>query len=272
MMKAYRLGVLGAGNMGMAIARGAVRSGLYDAGDVLLFNRSAEKRDTHAAEGFAVTADYTAVYTSCQQVILGVKPQNFAEILPVLAAAAPDEKPLMISIAAGVSFGRLERALGEDCAIVRAMPNTPLLLGEGATALVGNRAVTPEQMDSVRTLFASMGTVAVFEEEHALNDVIPYNGSAPAYLYFFADAMAQSAAQHGIDAQKALELFCQTMIGSAKMLLETGKTPAQLIDAVCSPGGTTIEAIRVLEAQDLRGILAEASDRCIARAYELGKE
>ena len=116
-----------------------------------------------------------------------------------------------------------------------------------------------------------MGVTVVFDEERMLNEVIPYAGSAPAYLYTFADAMIQSAGQHGISEDDALTLFCQTMIGSAKMLLQRDKTPAELIRAVCSPGGTTIEAMKVLEARGLYDILAEASDKCIARAYELGK-
>ena len=123
----------------------------------------------------------------------------------------------------------------------------------------------------VRALFDTMGVTVVFDEEHMLNEVIPYAGSAPAYLYTFADAMIQSAVQHGISEDDALTLFCQTMIGSAKMLLQRDKTPAELIRAVCSPGGTTIEAMKVLEARGLYDILAEASDKCIARAYELGK-
>ena len=268
-MERYRLGILGAGNMGMAIARGAVRGGFFAGGDILLFNRSEEKRAAHAAEGFAVTGDYAALYAACERVVLGVKPQNFDELLPVLAGCGA--KPLVISIAAGVTFAKLEGALGKDCPMVRVMPNTPLMLGEGATALVGNRAVSAEQVEEVRALFASMGQAAVFDREDALNDVIPYNGSAPAYLYFFADAMVKSAVQHGIAERDALELFCQTMIGSAKMLLAGDKTPAELIRAVCSPGGTTIEAIKVLEERGLADILAEASDKCIARAYELGK-
>lgn len=264
----YRLGVLGAGNMGMAIARGAVRGGILSAEEIVLFNRSEEKRAAHRAEGFAVSGDYCELFCSCERVILGVKPQNFAEILPVLAQTGC--KPLVISIAAGVTFAKMQAELGADCPIVRAMPNTPLMLGEGATVLVGSSAAPAQQMEWTRALFASMGSVAVFDREDALNDVIPYNGSAPAYLYLFADGMVKSAAQHGIPEREALRLFCQTMIGSAKMLLESGRTPEELTREVCSPGGTTIEAVQVLRRRGLEDILAEASDRCIARAYELG--
>ena len=269
-MKTYRFGVLGAGSMGTAIADGAVRAGLFAPSEVLLFNRSEEKREANRARGYAVTGDYTEVYTACDMVLLAVKPQNFDEILPALAACQ-GEKPLVVSIAAGVTFAKMEAALGADTAIIRVMPNTPLMLGEGATQLVKNAAAAAEQLAQVRALFDTMGVTVVFEQERMLNEVIPYAGSAPAYLYMFADAMVQSAVRHGISGDDALTLFCQTMIGSARMMLQGDKTPAELIKAVCSPGGTTIEAMRVLEERGLYGILAEANDKCIARAYELGK-
>nr|WP_297174533.1 pyrroline-5-carboxylate reductase [uncultured Agathobaculum sp.] len=269
-MEKYRFGVLGAGNMGFAIAAGAVRAGLFRPDEVLLFNRSAEKREKHRQAGYAVTDDYAALYAGCEIVLLAVKPQNFDEILPVLALNAV-AKPLVISIAAGVTFRKMQAALGVDTPIIRVMPNTPLMLGEGAAQLVKNEAASEAQLSSVRALFDTMGVTVVFDKEDMLNEVIPYAGSAPAYIYAFADAMVQSAAEHGISEDDALMLFCQTMIGAAKMMLRRDKSPAELIAAVCSPGGTTIEAMRVLQARGLRGMIAEASDKCIARAYELGK-
>lgn len=269
-MKAYRFGVLGAGNMGMAITEGAVRADLLMRDQVLLFNRSEDKRAANRARGYAVTGNYTEIYTGCETVLLAVKPQNFDEILPVLGKCEGG-KPLVVSIAAGVTFAKIERALGADTPIIRVMPNTPLMLGEGATELVKNAAATDAQLAQIRALFDTMGVTVVFDREDMLNEVIPYAGSAPAYIYAFADAMVKSAQSHGIGQEDALKLFCQTMIGSAKMLLEGGKTPAELIRAVCSPGGTTIEAMRVLETCGLADMLAQANDKCIARAYELGK-
>lgn len=270
-MKRYKIGVIGAGNMGMAIAAGAVRAGLCVPAETLLFNRSAEKRAARAAEGYAVTDDYPALYGACDTVLLGVKPQNFDEVLGALRAVRTNPKPVVVSIAAGVTFGKIEAALGADCPIIRVMPNTPLVLGRGASALVKNAAATAAQLDAVRGLFDHMGVTAVFEQEDMLNEIIPYNGSAPAYVYAFADAMVRSAAQHGIREDDALRLFCETCIGACELLLQSGKTAEQLTREVCSPGGTTIEAVNILKARGLADILAEASDRCIARAYELGK-
>ena len=147
-MKKYKFGVLGAGNMGTAIAEGAVRAGRFAPEQVLMFNRSEEKRAAHAAKGYAVTGDYTEVYAESEIVLLAVKPQNFDEILPNLAKYE-GEKPLVVSIAAGVTFAKLEGALGADTAMIRVMPNTPLMLGEGATQLVKNAAATDKQLSSV---------------------------------------------------------------------------------------------------------------------------
>ena len=259
-MKKYKFGVLGAGNMGTAIAEGAVRAGRFAPEQVLMFNRSEEKRAAHAAKGYAVTGDYTEIYAESEIVLLAVKPQNFDEILPNLAKYK-GEKPLVVSIAAGVTFAKLEGALGADTAMIRVMPNTPLMLGEGATQLVKNAAATDKQLSELCELFNTMGVTVTFEQENMLNEVI---------LYAYADAFVQSAKQHGINEDDALTLICQTMIGSAKMLLRRDKTPAELIRAVCSPGGTTIEGMKVLEDRDLYGIVSEACDKCIKRAYELG--
>ena len=255
-MKQYQLGVIGAGNMGMAIARGMVAAGT-PASSILLFNRSPEKRAARAAEGFAVTEDYISLYTACDTVLLAVKPQNFDEVLGQLAPVAANCRPLVLSVAAGVTFAK--------------MPNTPLMLGEGATELVKNAAATDEQLARVRALFDTLGVTVVFDAEEKLNDVIPFAGSAPAYIYAFADAMVRSAEQVGIDREDALKLFCQTLIGSAKMMLRGDQTPAELVQAVCSPGGTTLEAMKVLRERGLDDMLDEANRQCIRRAYELGQ-
>ena len=150
-----------------------------------------------------------------------------------MLAGCKCEKPLVLSIAAGISFAKIENALGADTPIIRAMPNTPLMLGVGATQLVKNAAANEEQLAEVRGLFDAMGVTTVFEREDMINEAIPYAGSAPAYIYAYADAMVQSAKKHGIDEKDALQMFCQTMIGAAKMLMQGDKTPAELRRAVC---------------------------------------
>jgi pyrroline-5-carboxylate reductase len=270
-MKTYQIGILGAGHMGAAIARGAVKSGFCAPNDLLLYNQTPAKRAAFAEEGFAVCTDLTEVYTRCRWMVLGVRPQSCDEVLSKLGTCVVAEKPLVLSIAAGVPFAKIEEKLGADTAIIRLMPNTPLILGEGATALVKNRSASAEQLLRVQQLFDRMGVTVCFDREEQLNDVIPYNGSAPAYLYFLLDAMAKSAQTHGIAYEDALRLLATTCVGAAKLVLTGEQSPAQLIDAVCSPGGTTIEAVKVLREGKMADILAEASDACIRRAYELGK-
>lgn len=270
-MKRYRLGILGAGNMGMAIAEGAIKANFFATSEIALFNRTEEKRKLNEKKGFAVFANIAALYAACDILLLGIKPQNFDEVLPILKKTEISEKPLIVSIAAGVTFSKIENLLGDDTAIIRVLPNTPLMLGYGATQLAKNKIATDSDLAFVCKLFNTMGVTTIFNEEKMLNEAIPYAGSAPAYVYTFADAMIQSAKKHGIDENEALKMFCQTLIGSAKMLLQKNKTPKELIHAVCSPGGTTIEAMKVLENHHFYDIISEASDMCIKRAYELGE-
>ena len=268
MSKQYRLGVIGAGNMGMAIAQGMVNAGT-PASEIILYNRSEEKRKQNAKLGFTISDDYTKLYIQSEMVLFAVKPQTFPEVLEKLSGL--DAKPLVISIAAGVPFAKMEKAFSSDCPIIRCMPNTPLLLGKGATQLVKNSAATDSQLKTVCNIFNTMGITVVFDDENKLNDVIPFAGSAPAYIYAFTEGMLKSAEKHGINRDDALKLFCQTLIGSAEMMLKGDKTPKQLIDAVCSPNGTTLEAMKVLSECNLDDILDKANDNCIKRAYELAK-
>lgn len=271
-LKPYQLGILGAGHLGLAIAQGVVAAKVYAPAQLLLCNRSAQKRADNQAQGFAVTEDFRQVYTQCEVVVLGLRPQQFPDVLAELAQIDCPQKPLIISIAAGVTCDTIQAALGNDCPIVRTMPTLMITLGLGATALVKNQAATEAQLAQARALFDAMGTTAVFAEEHMLNEVIPYNGSAPAYVYAFMEGMVKSAVQHGIDADDAKRLFGYTLMGAARMALESDKTLQQLIDSVCTAGGTTEQAMLHLQAQDFQGTLAQASDKCIDRAYALGKK
>ncbi|MFQ9127751.1 MAG: pyrroline-5-carboxylate reductase family protein [Butyricicoccaceae bacterium] len=270
-MKTYRFGVLGAGSMGKTIAAGAVRAGLFRPDEVLLFNRSEEKRAANRAEGLRRDR---RLHRGLHRVRYCAAVGQAAELCRGAACSSPNasaKSRLFWSTAAGISFAKIEAALGADTPIIRAMPNTPLMLGVGATQLVKNAAASEAQLAAVRSLFDAMGVTTVFEHEDMINEAIPYAGSAPAYIYAYADAMVQSAKKHGIDEKDALQMFCQTMIGAAKMLMQGDKTPAELIRAVRSPGGTTLAGMQVLEERDLYGMVAEACDKCTARAYELGK-
>ena len=266
-----KIGFIGCGNMGKAILGGLIASGQVQPGQIWVYTPSPDKvaalRDQYGINA----ADSAQEVAQIADIVFGaVKPGIMTKVLGDIASSLNKES-LVVSIAAGVTLEQLARALGHDRKIIRAMPNTPLMLGVGATQLVKNAAASEGQLAAVRSLFDKMGVTTVFDKEDMINEAIPYAGSAPAYIYAYADAMVQSAKKHGIDEQDALQMFCQTMIGAAKMLMQGEKTPAELIRAVCSPGGTTLAGMQVLEERDLYGMVAEACDKCTARAYELGK-
>ena len=266
-MKKYRLGGIGAGNMGGAILQGAVRCGYAAAGEIAVFDMSEQKRQECRDKGYAVLDSERAVYESCGQLLLAVKPQGAPAVLETLAACA--EKPnLLLSIVTGFTTDRLHRALGVK--VVRIMPNTPLLLGVGATALCAGQGVSESELQSAVELFGTMGEAAVIDESR-LNEVIPVNGSSPAFVYYYIDVLARWAQEQGIDYRTALRLAAKTFEGAARMVLSGEDDPQELIRKVCSPGGATLEGMAALEKGGADKTLRAAADACVKRAYELGK-
>ncbi len=265
----YQIGFIGAGNMAGAIIDGVVGAGLLKPAEIAVYNVRQEKRDAYAARGFGVCLSVEALVESCSYVVLSVKPQIFPEVLPkVKAAAHPDT--VFISIAAGISAAYIKEALGFDAKIVLVMPNTPLLIGCGTSAMSCIAPTSPTEFAFVKSVFCAAGAVEEIAPDR-MNEVIPLNGSSPAYIYQFAKIFVENAVEVGFDAQIANRLFCNTLIGAAKMMLETGKSHQQLIDMVTSPGGTTFKGLEALEQNGF----AKALDACFAdtikRAYELGR-
>jgi pyrroline-5-carboxylate reductase len=175
---------------------------------------------------------------------------------------------LLVSIAAGITAPWIKRAVGFDCKLILAMPNTPLLLGQGAVALSRVEPAAVEEFLRVKSLFESVG-IAEEIPPALMNEVIPVNGSSPAFVYLFAKTIIDKAAEAGIDEAAARNLVAQTLIGSAHMLRDAGKTPQELIDMVCSPGGTTLAAMAELERLGFTEALGAAFDACVRRAKEL---
>lgn len=206
---------------------------------------------------------------NCSIIFLAVKPQNFAEVLTDLKANV-DEHTLFVSIAAGISTRYITDSLGCQCPVIRTMPNTPLLIGKGATAICRTPNVSDEDFALVQSLFSACGTVTVLDETQ-MNAVISVNSSSPAYIYLFAKAMMDSAVQQGIDADTALSLICQTFEGSAQMLRQPDLTPETLIKMVSSPGGTTLQALDVLYKSGFEQMIDSAMKACTKRAEELGR-
>ena len=261
------LGFIGAGNMNGAILRGVLGQGLVTPDRVWLSNRHPEKLEPFAAEGVHTTTDNTQVAAQADLIVLGVKPQMFPDVLPELAGLTAGK--CVVSIAAGISSEALRRAL-PGALVVRAMPNTPLMVGVGATAVARAENMPAELFQTVLDLFSAAGAVAVIEEDQ-MDDIINVNGSSPAWFFRMADVMVRRAVSVGIDAKTALTLTAKTMEGSARLLLESGKTPEELCRQVCSPGVTTLASLSAFEDRDFDGLMLDAMDRCTRRSKELGK-
>jgi len=266
-MREEKICIIGAGNMGEALAGGIITGGLARAGDITVHDIRKERlghfRDTlHVG----VSEDLTAAVGGSATIILAVKPQNMEEVLKDMADAASGK--LIISIAAGVTLGFMEKILGEETRVIRVMPNTPALIGEGAAALAGGRNATERDIAAARRIFDSVG-MSVVVEEKLIDAVTGLSGSGPAYGFIIIDALAQAGVNQGLEGGTALKLAAQTMLGAARLCLNSGKTPAQLTDMVTSPGGTTIEGIKVLKAGKIEETLAAAVDAATRKSKEL---
>lgn len=264
------LGFVGAGNMTGAIVKGIVGTKTFPADKIFVFDIHPEKREAlRQATGVNASGSLTDIAEKCDIIFLAIKPQNFSELLADLKPLV-NERKIFVSIAAGISTGYITDSLGYDCPIIRVMPNTPLLVGKGATAMSRTDNVSDEIFELVKSLFAACGTVAVLQESQ-MNAVISVSGSSPAYIYLFAKAMLENAVKQGIEAETAMDLICQAFEGSAKMLRQPNTTPDELIKAVSSKGGTTLQALDVFYKHDLEQIVDEAMTACTKRAEELGR-
>ena len=264
-----KIGFIGAGNMATAIIGGILSSGAADGEHVSVYDVLPEKLAQLAEEkGIRTAESAAAVVEASDIIVLAVKPQNYAEVLESIKSAVTENK-VIVTIAAGISTDYIASALGTDCPMVRVMPNTPLLLGVGATAL-SRRNISDEDFEYVYNMFSAGGVVAVLDESK-MNSVIAVNGSSPAYIYLFAKAMVDYAVSEGIDSGEAMKLVCATLKGSAEMLEKSGDSPEILIKKVSSPGGTTLKALEKLEEKDFYNSVIEAMDACTKRAGELSK-
>lgn len=261
-----KLGFIGCGVMANAMMGGIIKAGLYKPEDIWgadPFEGSREK--TKAQNGINVTADNKEVLDNCDTIFLTIKPQYFGD---VISGIKDDVKPnhLFISIGAGRTLEYLEEQFGENVKIVRVMPNTPAQVGEGMAAACPNKNVTEEEAQRAIEILSSFGKAEIMPEN--LFDIVTgVSGSGPAYVFMFIEALADAAVVGGMPRNKAYTFAAQTVLGSAKMVLETGKHPGELKDMVCSPAGTTIAAVRELEAAGFRtavieGVMA-ATDKSI---------
>ena len=261
------MGFIGAGNMATAILDGVVSKGLFPPEHIIISNPHVEKLEHPRSLGVQVTCDNALVVQTADLIVLAVKPQKFEEVLDGIRDWCSGK--CVVSIAAGISTGWIRDRL-PGALVVRVMPNTPLQLGLGATAVAQAPDVPDGLFKIVCEIFAAAGMVAVIPESQ-MDDVIPVSGSSPAFFFRMADVMVRWAAEQGMDPHVALELAAAAMMGSAEMLLRSGKTAEELTRQVCSPGGTTLAALTAFDDRDFNSLLGDAMDRCTRRSRELGK-
>jgi pyrroline-5-carboxylate reductase len=270
MSSALKLGFLGAGKMASALAKGFIKAGLVAAEAVLASDPCEPARAALAKDnGIQTTAANSDVLTFANVLVLAVKPD---QVNAVLAEARPlfTTQHLLISIAAGVPLARLESALPAGARVMRVMPNTPALVGASASAFAAGQSATAEDAQLVQRLFASVG-VALQVKESLLDAVTGLSGSGPAYAFLMMEALSDGGVAAGLPRDVATRLAAQTLLGSAKLLLETGQHPGALKDMVASPSGTTIEGLHELEKAGVRGALINAVRAATDKSKRLGQ-
>jgi pyrroline-5-carboxylate reductase len=269
-MKMRRLGFLGAGTMSGALIKGLLHGDPSAADRIMASDASADRLDELRAryDGIRTTGDNRTLVRECDVLVLAVKPQIVDAVLTEVASDVRSGQ-LVVSVAAGVTIAALESRLPSGSRVVRAMPNTPASVQAGATALAAGSDASEDDLRVARELFESVGRVVIVPEG-MLDAVTGLSGGGPAYVMIIIEALADGGVKAGLQRDTALLLAAQTLLGSAKLLLETGEHPARLKDMVASPGGTTIAGLHMLERGAIRNALIDAVEAASKRAGELG--
>ena len=253
-----KIGFIGCGNMGKAMLGALVKSNDINNDNIIVSTKSENSAKRINKEfGVQTTVVNTEVAKKSNVLFLAVKPYFFKEVIEEIKDIVSDDT-IIISIAAGITIAQIEELFGKKVKVVRTMPNTPALVGEGMSAVCPNQNITSDELEYVGKLYNSFGKYEILEEKdfHAF---IALCGSSPAYVFMFIEAMADAGVKLGIPRAKAYKLAEQSILGSAKLALETGKHPGVLKDEVCSPGGSTIEGVKVLLDKGLYEIVKEAA-------------
>lgn len=263
------IGFIGAGNMAEALVKGLLAQG-HPAGAIVVADPSPARQELmrHRYQ-VQVAAGNVAVAAQCRLLVLAIKPQMVPSVVPELAGSITAEQ-LVVSILAGTATATLEKLLTGTPRVVRAMPNTPALVGCGATAICAGRFATADDLKTADALFRSVGSVCTVDEAQ-MDAVTGLSGSGPAYVFSVIEAMVAGGVKEGLPPEVALELATRTVLGAAKLVAESGEEPAALRQKVCSPGGTTIAGLTALEDGKLNATLIEAVSRATKRSKELGQ-
>ena len=262
------IGFIGGGNMASAMIGGILKSGLAAKEQIIATAKTTKTTDSLSERfGISASTDNTAAVKQSDILFLAVKPYLFEEIIVEIKDYVRPET-LIISIAAGHTLEKIEHVFEKNIKLVRAMPNTPALVGEAMSALCSNQNVTEDDLSDAKAIFNSFGKCEVVPES-MMDTVIGVSGSSPAYVYMFIEAMADAAVADGMTRAQSYKFAAQAVLGAAKMVLETETHPGALKDAVCSPGGTTIEAVAMLEQLGLRSTVINAQRACVQKSRDM---
>lgn len=263
-----KLGFIGCGNMATAIIKGIVSNGILDANEIIASCKTATSREkAKESLGIQIAENNKEVVQKADAFVLSIKPQFYEEVIREIRDEVR-ENQLITTLAPGKTLAWLEQQFAKPVKLVRTMPNTPAMVQEGMTAACPNANVTTEELEYVLQILRSFGEVEVVSER-LIDAVVAVSGSSPAYIYMLIEAMADAAVAEGMPRKQAYTFAAKAVMGSAKMVLETGKHPGELKDMVCSPGGTTIEAVKVLEETGFRGSVMQAMEVCAEKSRNM---
>lgn len=263
------LGFLGFGNMGIAIAKGLVSTGVISGQRVAVFDIDESKQVSATELGAAVAGSAGELAQMSDILLLAVKPQSMAEALEQIKPTLKTHT-LIVSIAAGISIGYIQERLGTSVRVVRVMPNTPALVKAGAAGIALSASCSEKDGNTARTIFESIGIAEMVAEEQ-IDTVTALSGSGPAYFFYMVECLVEAAAAHGLDRDQAARLAGQTMLGAGRLLAESGEPASVLRERVTSKGGTTAAALEAFRAGGFDGLVRAAVDAAAKRAKELGK-
>ncbi len=265
-----KIGFIGTGAMGSAMINGIIKASIVKPSDIYVYDLDAQKLQSLCKEtGVNAVIDSIELVKLCDYVILAVKPNVVKIVLTEIKDVFADDK-VLISIAAGIPLKTYKAALGENKKVIRALPNTPAIIGEGMTLISFDECVNNDDKNDAMSILGALGKVECMEEK-LMSEVVALTSSSPAYIFMMIEAMSDAAVLSGIPRQTAYRLAAQAVAGSARMVAETGKHPGELKDQVCSPAGTTIEAVAALEKNGFRNSIMQAMNECTKKAQELGK-
>lgn len=264
-----KLGFIGAGNMGSAIISGVLNKRALLADSIYVSRKHPEKGAELAQKGVHIMADNLSLVRAVDCVLLAIKPVYAADVIREVYDALDGK--FVISIVAGWTYDMLKNTLPAGARFVRVMPNTPLAVGEGMSLISSLCTCSDEEFAFAKSIFAAAGKVAVVED-HVYTPANGISGCGPAFVYAFIEAMADGGVRYGVPRALAYELAAQTLVGAAKMVLETGEHPGQLKDAVCSPGGTTIEGMYALEKGGMRAAVMDAVGATVEKTMRMAKK